>query len=75
MKLMEKSIVQLHSSEEWIFYEELIEILGNITDELFESIIFEEIATVWGTIIDWGENIGRSPIKIQPPNSKAFFEP
>ncbi len=71
----ENKAAQMYSNEEWTFYEELIEIIGLLTEDIFETTIYEEIASVWETFLEWTQKIGRSPIKINPPNSSAFFLP
>ena len=40
-------------NEKWVYYEELIEIIALITQEVFESVVLEEIAAVWEVFLEW----------------------
>jgi hypothetical protein len=68
---MESSIVQINSQEDWHFYEELVEMIGHLGEELLESVVLEEIGAVWGTILDWSTKVGPE-MQIETPNIRDY---
>lgn len=54
MRKEEANQALIYAQENWIFYEELIEIVGLFSEEIFENAILEEIAAVWGVFLEWG---------------------
>ena len=75
IKEEEGKLSEIIGYEKWPIYEELIEIIGLVTEELFENIIFEEIASVWGVFVEWIDKTHRSSIQISPPDNRAYFLP
>lgn len=71
----EASIISIFAQDKWVFFEELIEIIGVLSEELFVHLIFEEITTFYSLFLQRAQNTSRSLMKIEAPNSRTYFLP
>jgi hypothetical protein len=71
-KQEDHTLVQMCAKEEWYWYEELVEIISQLTEELFVAILFEEaIEIAWNT--GPRRNAGRH-MDLAVPDSSSFFQ-
>ena len=61
---METSIAQVYAQEQWHFYEEMIEVIGLLGEEIFETVVLGEIELIRGVILEWKDKIGCPSILI-----------
>lgn len=47
LKKQEESVAKVEAAEPWEFYEELVELIGQLSEELFELLLCEEIGEIW----------------------------
>ena len=68
----DQALVQVCAREDWHYYEELVEILSQLANELFVVVILEEaIEIAWNT--GPRRNAGRLPMGLEVPDCSADF--
>jgi hypothetical protein len=56
LKENENILAQSEVQDPWESYDEQVELIGVLTEGLFDHILCEEISVIWTVVIDWNEN-------------------
>jgi len=62
-KQIENIFAQTEAQTPWESHEEQVELIGVLTEGLFDIIVFEEISVIWEVVMKWNEtSCGRNDI-------------